>query len=238
MGRILVTLATLLVFAVLGGCVSRATSRDTGASDSPTRRLAVEHRAALSRTGQVLVVAYDPVAKWTRIALLRPRENGFEVEVPEFDGAVGKNGVAPPGDKREGDKRTPSGLFTLTEAFGEDPVSPTKLPYKVVTPEDAWCEDPSSPDYNAWVKLPVSAGGDRLKRDDDLYVHALVVDYNRNPVVPGMGSAIFVHTARPGGAGTLGCVGMPRADLDRVMGKLDPALSPTILIGLTTSSHQ
>lgn len=234
----------LALLCLAAGCTqSAARSRDAESVPVTLRLLERSVKGsheALQNSGQILVVAYDPGTTRTRISLMRPDSTpgSYAFLIPEFDGAVGKNGVARPGEKREGDKMTPSGLFTLTEAFGADPVPPTRLPYRVVTDEDAWSEDPTSPAYNSWVKVPKAEGGDRLKREDDLYFHALVVDYNRNPVVPGLGSAIFIHKADPFGAGTLGCVGMRTEDLDRVLAALDPAMHPTILIGRVGSHSE
>lgn len=149
-----------------------------------------------------------------------------------YASTVGTGGFAPPGQKREGDKRSPTGRFTITELFGEDPDFRPRLPYKVVGPDDAWCEDPTSPQYNQWLTGAAAAAvTDRLRRDDDLYFHSAVIDYNRWPVVPGAGSAIFMHRAHPDGAGTLGCVGLQADDLQAVLLRLDPARHPEIIMG-------
>lgn len=57
-----------------------------------------------------------------------------------------------------------------------------------------------------------------------------MIDYNRNPVVPGAGSAFFLHVSA--GRPTAGCVAIPGADLDAVMRWLDPAARPVITIGV------
>lgn len=44
-----------------------------------------------------------------------------------------------------------------------------------------------------------------------------MVGFNDNPIVPGKGSAIFVHIAREGYTGTAGCVAFSRGDLWEVM---------------------
>ena len=50
-------------------------------------------------------------------------------------------------------------------------------------------------------------------RDDDLYDIVVVLGHNDDPPVPGSGSAIFMHVARPGFAPTEGCVALALPDL-------------------------
>jgi L,D-peptidoglycan transpeptidase YkuD (ErfK/YbiS/YcfS/YnhG family) len=145
--------------------------------------------------------------------------------------SVGANGVARSGEKVEGDKMTPSGTYTLTEALGRDAVVNTKLAYRQATDDDAWDERPDSPTYNQWVSGDAAKGlTERLGADSELMRVCIVVDYNRWPVVPGKGSAIFIHRAHPDGAGTLGCIGFEKADLDWLLATLDPAKKPRVVI--------
>ncbi len=65
------------------------------------------------------------------------------------------------------------------------------------------------------------------------YAHAVVIDYNRSPAVPGAGSAFFLHVA--GGAPTAGCVSIDASALIRLIRWLDPAQSPAIAIGVRTA---
>jgi L,D-peptidoglycan transpeptidase YkuD (ErfK/YbiS/YcfS/YnhG family) len=56
-------------------------------------------------------------------------------------------------------------------------------------------------------------------RADALYDVVLVVGYNDAPVIPGLGSAIFVHLARAGFP-TAGCVAMALPDLLAALAQL------------------
>ena len=47
-----------------------------------------------------------------------------------MEAEIGKNGFAPPGEKREGDGKTPSGTFSLKRTFGYDKTAKTKMPYR------------------------------------------------------------------------------------------------------------
>ncbi|MFE3057037.1 L,D-transpeptidase [Nocardia sp. NPDC059239] len=142
---------------------------------------------------------------------------------------VGAQGIGP---TSESATRSPAGIWTLTEAFGISPSNGTRLPYRRVTPSDWWVSDTKSPFYNThYTCAPGTcpfdeSAGEDLGTAGPAYDHAVVIDYNRSPVVPGAGSAYFLHVGD--GTPTAGCVALPGADLDRVMRWLDPTQGPVI----------
>lgn len=233
-------LALALALPLLGACSSSA-PRLRGAIDATDVngfQIASLHNPQLGASTQLVLVvaaANAPAeSRFVRVWMLErfDRHSSWTVVHGPFAGCVGANGFAPPGEKREGDKRTPSGIYTITELFGSDAAFKPRLPYKIATENDAWCEDPTSPHYNQWISgEEAKKANDRLARNDDLYIHAAVIDYNRWPVVPGAGSAIFMHRADPAGAGTLGCVGLEQGPLDTILLRLDPAKTPLIMMG-------
>ncbi len=93
----------------------------------------------------------------------------------------------------------------------------TALPVMALKPTDGWCDDPSSPHYNQLVTLPFEAGHEKLWRDDHVYDLIGVLGYNDDPVVPGKGSAIFLHLAREHYEGTEGCVALSRPHLLKLL---------------------
>lgn len=58
---------------------------------------------------------------------------------------------------------------------------------------DGWSDDSDDPAYNTRVPLPRGFSHERLRRADPMYDVVGVLDWNRDPVVPGRGSAIFLH---------------------------------------------
>lgn len=137
-----------------------------------------------------------------------------------FDCTLGRAGVAHAEDKKEGDGKTPLGNFPLRQVlYRADRVAKPETGLKVepLLPETGWCEDPTHPDYNKKVTLPHPAQNDRMTRDDHLYDYTVVVGYNDDPVVPGKGSAIFLHLARPAFTPTEGCVGLQADDMKAVL---------------------
>ncbi|MDR2925378.1 MAG: L,D-transpeptidase family protein [Azoarcus sp.] len=128
------------------------------------------------------------------------------------DGWLGKNGFSK--DKREGDGATPVGAFTFDRAFGNagDP-GVAAFPYTKVSPNDVWVDDPASKSYNQWARADAPdadwSSAERLADYKKQYRYALSIGYNTAPVVPGKGSAIFLHVAT--GRPTAGCVAVPEA---------------------------
>lgn len=137
--------------------------------------------------------------------------------------AIGRSGIRV--NKREGDGSTPRGRFRLLRLWWRAdrlPRPPTRLPVRPIRDDDAWCEDPNDRRYNCAIKLSPSSQGDRLKRDDHLYDLVIELDHNTRPRVKNLGSAVFVHVARPGFTPTAGCVALRRGDLVRLLGRVAP----------------
>ncbi len=145
---------------------------------------------------------------------------------------LGRNGLAPPGSKTEGDGRTPSGTFRLVYAFGYQPQVQTNMPYRQATDEDFWVDDPNSPQYNQWVRDKAQANSyERMRRDDDQYAYGVVIDYNSERI-PWLGSAIFLHVWAGPESPTAGCVAVSKEHMKALLGWLNPAYRPVITIGL------
>jgi L,D-peptidoglycan transpeptidase YkuD (ErfK/YbiS/YcfS/YnhG family) len=151
----------------------------------------------------------------------------------EGRGWTRKNGI---GRASESTSRTPAGVWPLTEAFGREPAT-TRLPYRQVTTSDWWVSDVKSPYYNTHFSCAPGAcpfdetAGENLGQAGPVYDQAVVIDYNRAPVVPGAGSAFFLHVGN--GKPTAGCVSVPARDLDAVLRWLDPAKHPVIDISVS-----
>jgi len=145
--------------------------------------------------------------------------------------ALGRGGVRR--DKREGDGGTPIGCFPLRRVFyRRDRITPppTALAVTPIEPDDGWCDDPAHPAYNQPVLLPFAGSHERLWREDGLYDLLAVIGWNDDPVVPGLGSAIFLHVARPDYAPTEGCVAVALGDLSELLAACRPG--DRIRIGL------
>jgi L,D-peptidoglycan transpeptidase YkuD (ErfK/YbiS/YcfS/YnhG family) len=149
-----------------------------------------------------------------------------------FRCALGKGGVKPEADKREGDGATPLGRYVLRQVYyrADRLAAPqTRLPVQALTTKDGWCDDPADLAYNRHVLLPYAAGHEKLWREDHVYDVIVVLGHNDDPPVPGMGSAIFLHLARPDYSGTEGCVALALPDLLALLAVLPPNAAMQII---------
>jgi L,D-peptidoglycan transpeptidase YkuD (ErfK/YbiS/YcfS/YnhG family) len=136
--------------------------------------------------------------------------------------ALGRGGIR--ALKRESDGATPAGTFPLRRVlFRPDRMKApvTKLPVKPLHPDDGWCDDPADPAYNQQIRLPYAGRHEKLWREDHGYDALVVIGHNDEPPVAGLGSAIFLHVARPDMGPTEGCVALPLADLLKVIEMCD-----------------
>jgi len=141
--------------------------------------------------------------------------------------------------KREGDGRSPAGVFSLGAAFGYAAAPPegVTVAYRSADERDYFVDDVASEDYNCWRRIadedanePKSrwASFERMRRDDDLYELGMIVEHNGDGA-PGAGSAIFLHVWRGPGSPTSGCTAMSRGDLLELLRWLDPSAFPVLI---------
>lgn len=133
--------------------------------------------------------------------------------------AVGRGGI---GRKRtEGDGVTPAGCHRIEKILLRP--DRTRLCGRPIGPRDGWSDDPADPDYNRLIQMPHRFGHERLRRPDRMYDLIAVLDWNRAPVVPGRGSAIFLHIWRAPRRPTAGCIAFSRVDLAWILAHWTPS---------------
>ena len=141
--------------------------------------------------------------------------------------------------KKEGDGRSPAGVFDLGGVWGAHK-SVKKHPktfYHQVTSRDLWVEDPASKYYNQFLTLdhePATAWEKKAQMKQDDYPHSLklFIAHNAVPnVVPNGGSSIFFHIWRKGGAAsTAGCTTMAEEKLRWLIATVDPGRRPLYVL--------
>ena len=139
--------------------------------------------------------------------------------------ALGPGGVVAAADKREGDGASPAGVWPMRRVLyrPDQGLAPsTALPLAAIAEDDGWCDAPDDPAYNRPVKLPYPASAERMWRDDRLYDLVVILGHNDDPPAAGLGSAIFLHLAKPDYAPTHGCVAVAREDLEALLAKVQP----------------
>jgi L,D-peptidoglycan transpeptidase YkuD (ErfK/YbiS/YcfS/YnhG family) len=148
--------------------------------------------------------------------------------------------------KKEGDAKSPAGIFYIGGAWGDAPTiqKHPQLPYRKVTPRDLWVEDSTSPLYNQHQILPHTprtAWEKKAQMKQNDYAHSLKLFIAHNPppkAKPYGGSAVFFHIWRDGGSKpTAGCTTMTPANLKKLVAWIDPTKLP-IYILLPTSEYK
>lgn len=149
--------------------------------------------------------------------------------------------------KREGDGRSPAGLFVLGDLWGYAPQPPegVRLPYHASDDRDRCVDDVAAVAYNQLRRAAPATGttadpwqsAEHLRLPTDHYKLLVPIGYNglltqagaRSPR-PGAGSCIFLHIAPPPAAGTAGCTALTEADLQRLLRALEPMPPPLFLL--------
>ncbi len=140
-----------------------------------------------------------------------------------FSCRLGRSGVV--ADKVEGDGGTPAGTLVMRRVYYRPdrvPRPTTLLPVIPLEPAMGWCDAPDDPAYNRPITLPYPASAESLWRDDGLYDVFVELGWNDDPVVPGRGSAIFLHRLPDEGRPTAGCVALADGDLAELLARAVP----------------
>ena len=129
-----------------------------------------------------------------------------------FRCCIGKNNFSK--RKIEGDKKTPIGVFGLGDLFYradrfEKPFTSLKI-HKIYK-NMAWCNDVNHKNYNKLIKIGKNIGYEKLFRKDYKYDFLIPIKYNYKKVIPGNGSAIFIHLTK-NYKPTVGCIALSKKD--------------------------
>lgn len=173
-----------------------------------------------------------PSARSTTATLV-VRECGKRVFGP-WRARVGRNGLS--AHHREGDGTTPTGTYGIGPVvYGLDPNPGLRLRYHRLVCGDWWDEDSRSSTYNTFRHVacasspPFGGGSEALWRITPAYRLFALIQYNVAPIVPGRGSAIFLHVDT--GRATNGCVSLPLSELRGLLRRLRPGA--TISVGVS-----
>ena len=181
-------------------------------ASSPGRWSALKQRYVRSkRVDRLIFVKYRGCSK-ADFLMYKKTAQGRWKKLIRCSAYVGRNGI---GKKREGDKKTPTGTFNFTIAFGIKKNPGTSIRYKKLNPYLYWSS--RRKDYNRLVDSRKAKGvtGEHLIRYKPHYNYALNIDYNPKNIY-GKGSAIFLH-CRGSNPYTSGCVAIPQKYMKRVL---------------------
>ena len=138
-----------------------------------------------------------------------------------FKCSTGKNGLS--FKKKEGDKITPRGVFSLGKLYyradrEKKPV--TQIPTKIIKKNMVWCDNPKSKYYNKETKINKNTKHEKLFRNNSSYNYLIVINYNVEKIVPFKGSAIFIHLTEDYKK-TAGCIALKKKDFLIVLKLID-----------------
>lgn len=156
---------------------------------------------------------------YANLLLFKKGEDNKWNEIMKCDAFCGINGI----DKiKEGDKKTPTGDFGITMAFGIKEKPDTILEYQKVNDTMYCCGDKEF--YNQIIDIKnlkhvCSSNSEHLIKYQPQYNYALFLDYNIERTY-GKGSAIFLHCAGKYDY-TLGCISISETDMLKVLKFID-----------------
>jgi hypothetical protein len=158
--------------------------------------------------------------------------------------------LSPDPVKKEGDGKSPAGIFDLGTAFGysAQPLPGLKLPYLALTESIECVDDVNSKFYNRIVDrsavTPDWNSSEHMRDTGESYRWGIVVDFNgtaarRNERAPepGGGSCVFLHIWHDQSHGTAGCTAMTQTNLEMLLTWLDPKRRP-LLLQLPTPEYE
>ncbi|NJC72054.1 hypothetical protein HC031_20380 [Planosporangium thailandense] len=188
---------------------------------------------AASRQAVVVEAASTGTSYAKLSAFQRTTGGGWHRVLGPVSARIGSSGFS--WSHREGVPSTPIGVFALPLAFGW--ANPgTRMAWRTATTDSVWVDDPTSAYYDTWQTAPANG---RWKSAEQLHipVYQLALWININPShTPNAGSAFFVHLAN--GGATAGCVAVDESSLRWLLGWMDPAAGPRIVMGPGSTLNQ
>lgn len=174
--------------------------------------------------------------------------NAWTAVTPSYAANLGRNGLAwgrgchPTQEgphKREGDKKSPAGVFLLGSIlYGAENKSPiSEWRYRMITDRDLWIEDSESTNYNRHLILstheefPENHLYDQMRQNDPAHALKIFIRHNAPPDVrPHAGSAIFFHLSRGQDHPTTGCTTLVREDFETLFQNCTPKDHPVYVL--------
>jgi L,D-peptidoglycan transpeptidase YkuD (ErfK/YbiS/YcfS/YnhG family) len=184
----------------------------------------------------IIVEANGWDTKYAKLTTYEKVNGVWQKALSDMPATIGYNGFAQV--MKEGGGASPTGIYNMGTGFGwaAKPAN-AKYSYRVTTAYDYWVDDASSVDYNKWIYYtgnPSTRWKSFERMNHPLYKYGAVIKYNENPIVPGKGSAIFLHMWKSSTSATAGCVAVSEANMKTLLSWLDTKKKPLIVMGPTS----
>lgn len=147
--------------------------------------------------------------------------------------------------KKEGDNKSPAGIFTIGTAFGYAGYQEAKWikNHYVKASDTLICvDDAHSANYNRLVQRDTAKNDykshEEMHLKADYYKWGLFINHNSDKITPGAGSCIFMHIWGNSKEGTAGCTAMKEQNILRVLHWIDAAKEPLLVQLPVNEYHQ
>ena len=212
------------------GSTGSTGSSSNSSSNSGVNQSFVANMSISRQTTQAITVVGNGGSYAT--LTLHTKRNGIWTETLSCSARVGKNGIT--SNKREGDGKTPTGIYSFGQAFGVAGNPGTSRGWLQVNNNHYWVDDVNSPYYNKLVDASQTgiqwSSAEHLIGYPTAYRYAIAVNYN-TACTPGAGSAIFLHCST--GGSTAGCISVSQSNMIRIL----QSLQGDTLIGIYQNSN-
>jgi len=147
------------------------------------------------------------------MTILIKNKHTLQIDDFKFRCSIGKKGSTK--SKKEGDKKTPKGVFKIENLYyrkdrKQKPL--TLLNCIEIKKNMGWCHDTRFPKkYNKLFKIQKKIKHEKLKRKDYKYNFLIPIKYNFNKPITGHGSCIFIHLTKDYKP-TAGCIALKEKD--------------------------
>jgi D-alanyl-D-alanine dipeptidase len=147
--------------------------------------------------------------------------------------------------KKEGDGRTPAGMFELAEVFGYAPNDSINMPFLLLEDLTECVDDRNSRYYNQILKhteLPEGESKDwksseKMREMGVYYEQGVIIKHNESPIEKGAGSCIFLHNWSGPESSTAGCTAMKSEKLTQIIQWLSVQRQPVFVL-LTQADYK
>ena len=145
--------------------------------------------------------------------ILVKNKHTLQIDEFKFKCCIGKGGSTR--NKKEGDKKTPKGIFEIENLYyRKDRLRKplTSLKCVEIKKNMGWGNDINFPNkYNKLFKINNTSKHEKLKRKDSKYDLLIPIKYNFKKTFAGAGSCIFIHLTK-NYKPTVGCIALKKKD--------------------------
>ena len=209
---------------------SSSTSSSESQSPNTVSQPKIAYTSAAANSSQLITVVSTGGSS-AELTLWQKDSSGNWFEYDSMFAHLGSGGMKSASLVYEMDMCTPTGIYSLSEAFGINSNPGSGLPYRVLDGSEYWVDDENSPYYNTMQFGEPNgrwSSAEHLSSMGRSYYYSIVVDYNRWPVIPGKSSAIFLHVDV--GVPTWGCIAVEESKMVKILNWINSSANPKIIL--------